>query len=241
MPPPPFLSSTCISQFAIHNYLAEPYLHPMKRFLLLLPILAIAIISCENPSSRFPKPSSGGTIIRGHEEEENREENEQRQREKWMEQMHRTGPGVNWQAMDEASRWAKYQQYCGMAGATNKTATADTLAGGLVIGEWKERGSVNNAGRIVYAELDTTTNMIYAAADGGQVFRGNWDATGWTPLNDKLKIPGIKSVRMLPVSGGGRLQAHLDHRRRGCQLELCDRTRRRERLGMDQADDREKR
>lgn len=138
------------------------------------------------------------TVIRHHGEED--EDEERRKREEWIEQMHLTAPGTNWRQIDAETRAKKYQQYISSA----KTS-GDTLANGNLIGEWKERGSVNQAGRVHVAYLDTTTRTIYLGSDGGQVWKGPADGSAWTVLNDQWKFPDIKWIQILPHNGGKRI------------------------------------
>ena len=112
--------------------------------------------------SKFRQPLS--TIVRDGEENEN----DQRTKfENWYNGMHKTAPGVNWKQMDAATREQKYSETRFQNPGTqrnslpNNTLTQEVLANGNLIGQWNERGSVNNAGRVWQADLDTATGAVY--------------------------------------------------------------------------------
>ncbi|MBI5217923.1 MAG: T9SS type A sorting domain-containing protein [Bacteroidia bacterium] len=143
-------------------------------------------------------------------ENEKGEGSRQLQFEKWINEMHRAADGVNWRKTDAETRFKKYSERLTKQG---KSVASETLADGHLTGIWKERGSINQSGRIHLAELDTATNTLYCGSSGGNIWKGNIDGTGWQPLNDKLKfdniillqlIPNGTSKRLLVCAGGSR-------------------------------------
>jgi hypothetical protein len=159
-------------------------------------ILAWGFFSFEKKANRFRLPS--GTVIRGHDENGERDKFEA-----WYEYMHKAAPGVNWRAIDEETRRTKIAARTGPQPG-NQTATVETLANGNLVGEWKERGSANQSGRIWVADLDTTNGTVYCGSDGGNVWKGNMTGSSWTVLNDKFRMD-IKMLRVLRDSSGARL------------------------------------
>ena len=51
-------------------------------------------------------------------------------------------------------------------------------------GEWIELGSNNIAGNFNSLDYDKAANKIYGLSGSGQMWSGNLDGTGWTPLNE---------------------------------------------------------
>lgn len=111
-----------------------------------------------------------------------------RKREEWVELMHRAAPGTDWRSRDEATRFRKSR------GGPDRALAV----------QWSQVGSRNLAGRVHCADYDPKTKLIYAAAAGGQIWRGRLDGTGWTSLNERLKM-GIKSLRLIPMGAGRRI------------------------------------
>jgi hypothetical protein len=173
--------------------------------------VVIAFLVCDfsvtkNSPLQFRKPI--GTIVR----DENGDGDDRAQFDKWYENMHRAAPGVNWRAMDAATRLANYnafQNQSAQRNSPNQILTQEILANGNLIGQWNERGSANNAGRIWVADLDTATGAVYCGSDGGNVWKGDMNGNNWVVLNDKLKFPAT-FLRVMPqgnnvrviVSGG---------------------------------------
>lgn len=158
----------------------------MKRLLkYLLPITALCLLAAtslhwiENERHHGPAPTESEERGEGHEWKKAREE--------WINNMHRTAPGVSWQAMDQATRLQK----------GNRQRSLDTLAGGGLVGTWQEVGSYNQAGRTHVVEPDYANNVLYLASAGGIIWKGPFDGNNWTPMNDRMQIPDIIMLRKL--------------------------------------------
>lgn len=132
----------------------------------------------------------------------------QRQRQEWIGQMHKTAPGVDWREMDEAVREEFYQlrrqELTKLAKSGSlKSGTPETIADGILTGTWIEKGSGNQAGRVHCVDIDFEANRLYAASDGGQVWMGNTDGTGWVSLSDPYRIDNIQFIRAFQNNTGG--------------------------------------
>jgi hypothetical protein len=151
----------------------------------------------------FLKPTSGGTFVRIEKEESEAEEH--RKRLVWIEQMHKTAPGVNWREMDKQTRLSNYANYLN----TNysRSGGAVSISGAQLEGNWVERGSSNLAGRTRYADLDTSSNKLYIASDGGNIWKGNLDGTEWQVLNDQLQFQDLQYVKVIHYGGQKRILA----------------------------------
>ena len=101
-------------------------------------------------------------------------------RQEWINEMHRTAPGVDWREMDEQSRQELYDerlpalQQAAREGQL-KGARIESIADGALTGQWIEKGSNNQAGREHCVDIDFANNRLYAAADGGQIYVGTID------------------------------------------------------------------
>lgn len=126
------------------------------------------------------------------------------QREKWIEDMHKAAPDVDWREMDRNTRWNKYIEQTRQnkdAKKSGSTQQSSTVPQGI----WIERGSDNLSGRVVVSEFDTINNLIYCASDVGIIWRGNANGTNWTPLNDGIRFSGVLMVKLIPMPSGQRL------------------------------------
>src|SRR4051812_30448711 len=85
----------------------------------------IKVASHSKHKIRFAEPTEG----------EQEGTSRQKQRQAWMEGMHRISPGMSWQAIDQQTRMQRLAH----------SRAIDTLAGGNINGFWKETGSVNQA------------------------------------------------------------------------------------------------
>ena len=61
-----------------------------------------------------------------------------------------------------------------------------------VEGTWVEKGSNNQAGRILSSTYFSPTNVIYALSDGGNIWKGTLEGNDWVSQNDqwKFRFPG---------------------------------------------------
>jgi hypothetical protein len=128
-------------------------------------------------------------------------------RTEWINAMHRTAPGVDWREMDEQSRQEMYQERLPalqeMARKGNlKGAVIENIADGLLTGQWIEKGSNNQAGRVHCMEIDFSNNRLYAASAGGQVWVGTIDGQNWKSISDPYRIDNIQFIRVYPNGNG---------------------------------------
>lgn len=122
------------------------------------------------------------------------------ERRRWMEAMHRADPGVNVHVLNEETRRSKrvLREEKGHVALGDESLVKVTASLG---GRWSERGSSNQAGRTLSADIDHATGKIYVAADGGQIWRGTLDGNDWTPLNDDMRFGGVRMLRALRNGG----------------------------------------
>jgi hypothetical protein len=128
-------------------------------------------------------------------------------RREWINDMHRTAPGVDWREIDEQARAEMYQERLPALkeAARNgklKGTGIESIADGLLTGQWIEKGSNNLAGRVHCVDYDFANNRLYAASDGGQIWTGTADGQNWVSLSDPFRIDNIQFVRAFPNPDG---------------------------------------
>lgn len=119
---------------------------------------------------------------------------EQKQRQAWIEAMHRIEEGKSWRKQDMQSRLERQA-------VRSANHPAD------IPGTWHERGSKNQSGRVHVAEYLNSSNSLYIATSGGNIWKGNLSGTSWTPLNDHFRIPGISMLRIIKAGTQTRILA----------------------------------
>ncbi len=140
----------------------------------------LATGACTSAVLRSDRPTTG--LGRGHLPtptehwlDEQDEANNRAAREAWIEEMHRAGPDVDWQAVERENGRREMQR---RANLPLQRAT-----------RWTEIGSRNQAGRMMCAMLGPDSGdgrKLYAGSALGGLWRGNPDGSGWEPLGDNL-------------------------------------------------------
>ena len=134
-------------------------------------------------------------------------------RQEWIENMHRAGPGIDWEKMNQQIRFRKIKQKTlsrkelEKDGNLSRESIQSTITNTVrdIPGMWIERGSNNLAGRIRTADIDFDNNYIYCASSGGNIWKGNLDGSDWASLNDYFQITGIHYLKKLNYYGTDRL------------------------------------
>ncbi len=159
--------------------------------------LTLVLGFCTSPAPTPPFPQPTDVYVGQEEEQENGYE-------RFMDASHRAAPGVDWRAIEAQNRQntLAYKQKWHKSGAET-----ESFAGGLIQGDWHERGSTNQAGSVIALDYYPASDQIYTIGSSGTLFRGNRDGSGWTPLNDDIQFSN-KVLQVLPnLSGGKRILA----------------------------------
>ncbi|MBT7462733.1 MAG: T9SS type A sorting domain-containing protein [Bacteroidetes bacterium] len=169
----------------------------MKRVVIISSMLALAItisMLCNRSADLIhPEP----TDIVKHENEEEKH----KARAEWIEQMHLTAPGVDWRAMDEQIR-QELQVQRNENRRLKNSGDLEVLADGNLSGKWVEKGSNNLAGRVHNIDLDIENNKLYAASDGGQIWKGGLNGENWVSLTDHYQVKGVHYFRVFKNTDG---------------------------------------
>jgi len=123
-----------------------------------------------------------------------------KQRREWLESMHRTEPGVDWKIIDRQVREYKQIERNEMRRQLglkdNDFLLSTSIAHGRIEGQWHERGSNNQSGRIHSADIDFERGLIYLGSSGGNVWRGTLHGEDWACLNNSFQFR-ICDIRLI--------------------------------------------
>lgn len=114
------------------------------------------------------------------------EKEEQQRREEWQERRHRAPPGYDWKTTERRNGDQQIRKRNLL-----KAAPPDDQES-----RWVERGSVNQAGRMLEARVAPDGSLYAGAAMGGVWKR---DSNGWAPLGDNL-YGGVHRLELLKGS-----------------------------------------
>lgn len=139
-----------------------------------------------------------------HDEEE---KNRRSEREAWLRQMHNAEPGINTSVIDKEITIARAEERMSRikSSQTSQSFFQDTIADGRIVGEWRERGANNVAGRMHTCDIDWERDLIYAASSYGNIWKGKLDGSEWTCLNDGWRFRDVRLIRLIPIEGGKRI------------------------------------
>ncbi|MBI5324777.1 MAG: T9SS type A sorting domain-containing protein [Ignavibacteriae bacterium] len=156
---------------------------------ILYPVISIQLFSQSNTQINLLQHRDG-------------DEKFKKERDAWIEQMHRIEPGINWRIIDKETKYNKAVLRQGkLKSSLLKNPEIlnedEEIAGGLIKGNWIERGSNNCAGRIHTADIDFERNLIYAASSGGNIWRGTLEGENWQCLNNSFQISNIRMVKII--------------------------------------------
>jgi hypothetical protein len=130
------------------------------------------------------------------------EEGEWRDKLNWIESMHKCDSTINWRSVNYEVRLAKTKFRKENYQTKNE---AISIADGLLVGNWRETGSNNLAGRTHLIEIDQEVDSIYCASSGGNIWKADKNGNGWHVLNDNFKINDIRMLREIPNGEHDRL------------------------------------
>ena len=98
-------------------------------------------------------------------------------RKRWFSERRRTAPDVDWKAVERAN---------GLAQIAKRNAIGERRARDGFGATWVERGSENQAGRMMVAAWSADRSHLYAGSALGGVWRGTQTGDDWVPLGDNL-------------------------------------------------------
>lgn len=150
-------------------------------------VLSLVSASCGPSASEAPHLRlQEGPEPTEHWLEEEAEESNREARQRWIEELHRAPPDVDWRAVERANGAREQARRNALARSASKVA----------IDRWTEIGSSNQAGRMHCAALAPDGATLYAGSALGGLWRAAPNGGGWTPLGDNL-FGGVYDLAVL--------------------------------------------
>jgi len=109
-------------------------------------------------------------------------------RKRWMEEMHRAAPGVDWREIERKNGITEMARRRELLGSQSMMSGAET--------SWAEVGSKNLAGRTRSSFIGPDGEKLYVGSALGGLWRGDLDGTNWEPLGDN-HYGGVSDVVVL--------------------------------------------
>jgi hypothetical protein len=131
-----------------------------------------------------------------HNEEEPTNGEEQNAYRKYYEATRRAALGDNWEQITNDNLESATQ--------SRLFPKEAPFAGGLLQGDWFERGSSNVAGNTVATYFYPATEQVYAISNTGTLYRGGLTGAAWTILSDAINF-NANTLAIVPITGGKRI------------------------------------
>ncbi len=163
---------------------------------------AVLYFMLPTSSSEMPKPTNGQTIVKDGEEEGHGD-----RRRAWIELMHKSAPGTNWRQLEYETQMQKQRERAGNISLRND-CTGEVLAGGLVKGQWQERGSSNQAGSVSELEYDPAADVIWLRSAGGALWKTHRTELNWEVVNQYFNFTD-GMLQFIETANGRRLLANI--------------------------------
>lgn len=151
-----------------------------RRPLALLLLLVAAACAAHHPKLALegtpPRPKEGDQDI-------------ERQRQAWIESMHRAAPGVSWREIEKENREVNRAK---LAEATERVSASGT---------WLQRGPTSQTGRtwVTAVAGDGDTLLVGSGDSGGGLFSGTPGSTGWAQRANPIGA-GVQRLVVVPGS-----------------------------------------
>ena len=130
-----------------------------------------------------------------------------KQRQQWIDDMHRCDSGVNYRIIDRENQKAAIKARLDKMNDKSPTLQSiqDPIGSIKLTGIWTERGSNNQAGRVHVSDIDFDRNLIYLGSSGGNIWRGPIEGNNWTCLNNSLQFKDIRSIKLFKINNTNRI------------------------------------
>lgn len=156
--------------------------------LVIFSFLAALSLGTLHLSQRITPSSSALPLPTEHHLDDDAEKRNKIERNQWVQQMHRTAPGVDWQALEQTNGQQRQQWRREILAAKDRDQAS----------AWTETGSRNLAGRMHAVALSASGDSLYGGSSRGGVWKGSLSGDNWRPLSDNL----YGGAHGLAVAGG---------------------------------------
>ncbi|MEZ4948926.1 MAG: hypothetical protein R2784_05985, partial [Saprospiraceae bacterium] len=141
------------------------------------------------------------TEVASEEDGENKEK-----REAWFERMHYADAETDWRAIEYQNHMRFHKENAERRKTVSNRSGLIEIAGGKLVGEWRERGSQNQAGSVFDVAYDAGTDEIWMISAGGTLFKGPRSGNEWEVIMQDLQLnPGL--LKFVDINSGRRLLA----------------------------------
>jgi hypothetical protein len=110
------------------------------------------------------------------------EERNRELRERWLESLHRTGPGFDWRLLERANQQQNFLTRQAMSASSSTS--------------WSEVGASNLAGR-THVAVTPDGSRLYVGSNNGGLWLGSTSGGPWTPISDGVG-KGVHSLVVVP-------------------------------------------
>lgn len=109
----------------------------------------------------------------------------------WFEDIHQCDPNTDWRLIEHQNALAKYSINSKQSSSAQSNQKSRVHIGsGEILGEWKEKGSINQAGSILKTAYNKVNDRLYAISDGGSMWKGNLTTFTWEVEEQNLRFDG---------------------------------------------------
>ncbi|MDQ6843831.1 MAG: T9SS type A sorting domain-containing protein, partial [Bacteroidota bacterium] len=176
----------------------------MERKLGILMIISFMLVSGLTGSKKITnKQHKTNSNFPAPKEEDDGEQNDLK-RKFYFENMHRAAPGTDWRTIEIQNKIDARNELKRLTSAP-ANVQGETFANGNVTGQWNERGSNNEAGRMQAIDYLPSANKLYSISAGGTLWMGAMDGSNWTVLNQDFQFSQSALKVFDKTSGGSRI------------------------------------
>ncbi len=169
----------------------------------LLPfIFVLTLVSCKEQSTLMPAPTDENTIVK--EDMENPVFSASKKA--WKEKLFRTEGD---KTAEEIMRENAYDRFKKRNTNISTRTPIESIADGLITGEWIEKGSINQAGSVFKTAYDDTTDELFLVSAGGHIWKGGLDGFTWEVVNERARF-NVRFLEVGYIDGNRRIAANIN-------------------------------
>jgi len=102
----------------------------------------------------------------------------------WLAKIHQSAPEDDWQTIEHGNMIKRYAR---VKNAQQRNGR-EIIAEGALVGDWIERGSINQAGSVFATTYNPSLDELFLISAGGILFKGDTGGRDWMSANDLLRF-----------------------------------------------------
>ena len=146
--------------------------------LLIIVLSGLITISC-NHENELDYPNPAKTIVKMDMEDGSTKDI----KKAWLEMIHKAPEGIDWRKVESENLNSRLKSI-----NSEFRAGEETIVEGYLQGEWKERGSNNQAGSVHAPQYNKYTDELFLISDGGILWKSDQHGSNWNPQNDFIRL-----------------------------------------------------